>query len=225
MNIPFWKKWLSYLFEIHIESAPSEHNPHLYVSLVKGRYQLCTEHAVYSYGDLYDNFVRAFMRLDLEKLPGKEVLILGFGLGSIPVILEKKFGKDFHYTAVELDEEVLYLANKYTLPELDSPVQIIQADAFAFSHLCEEKYDLICMDVFLDDVIPADFETSAFLENLKSMLNPNGVLLYNRLALTDRDKKATNFFFETEFLRVFPAGYALDTIGNRILVNEKRFVL
>ena len=224
MNQPFWKRWLSYFFEFHIESAPSEHNPHLYVSLSKGRYQLSTENAIYSFGDLYDNFMKAFLRLDLDKLSGKKVLILGFGLGSIPIILEKKFGKKYDYVAVELDEEVLYLADKYTMPDIESNIQFVEADAFAFTHFCQEKFDLICMDVFSDDIVPPDCETSDFTDRLKELLNPNGVLLYNRLALSSRDKKESKDFFEKEFLKTFPKGYALDVSGNWILVNEKRFV-
>ncbi len=220
MQIPLWKKYLSYLFEFHIESAPSEHNPHLYVSLSKGRYQLATQNAIYSFGDLYDNFTKAFQRVALDKLPGDEVLILGFGLGSIPEILEKKFGKNYRYTGVELDEEVLYLANKYTLPGLRSPVSFVQADAFAFVHLCREKFDMICMDVFSDDIIPADCQTSDFTDNLKRLLKPGGLLLYNRLALAEKDKAEAQRFFETEFLRVFPGGEVLDVGGNYVLVGR-----
>ena len=51
MRPPRWKQWLSYLFEMHIESAASEYNPHLYVSMKQGRYQLCTANAIYSYED------------------------------------------------------------------------------------------------------------------------------------------------------------------------------
>lgn len=224
MKQPLWKRLLSYLTEIHIESAPSEHNPHLYVSLSNGRYQLSSENAVYSYDDLYDNFVRAFQRINLDQRNIKKVLILGFGLGSIPIILEKKHGKNYEYTAVELDENVLYLANKYTIPSLQSSIQFINTDAFAFAHFCQEKFDLICMDVFLDDVVPSDFETSQFLENLSGLLDKNGILLYNRLALLDSDRKNTKHFFETEFKNQFPDAAPLDVGGNWILVNEKRFL-
>ena len=88
MKIPKWKKWLSYLMEWHIESAPSPINPHLYVSLKKGRYQLCTANAVYSYDELYNNFSDLFPQLKIEQLPGQRILVLGFGLGSIPLIIE-----------------------------------------------------------------------------------------------------------------------------------------
>ena len=121
VHIPRWKRLLSYFVEFHIESAPSELNPHLYVSLNRGRYQLCTANAVYSFADLYDNFVKAFQRLQPAQLPIREVLLLGFGLGSIPLMLEKKFHCRIRYTGVEADESVIWLAGKYALPELQSP--------------------------------------------------------------------------------------------------------
>ena len=90
---PFWKKILSYFFEFHIESAPSEINPHLYVSLNRGRYQLSTANAIYSFEDLYDNFFDAFKKVNLDQYPIKNVLVLGLGLGSIPLMLEKNLKK------------------------------------------------------------------------------------------------------------------------------------
>lgn len=224
MKIPLWKKWLSYLFELHIESAPSDINPHLYVSLSRGRYQLCTANAIYSFDDLYDNFVKAFERVRWNKIRGDRVLILGFGLGSIPFILEQKFHRDFHYTAVEIDDSVLYLANKYTIPKLQSAIDFVQADAAVFVEQCREKFDLICMDVFLDDVIPVPFHQNAFLRRLQQLLNPNGLLLYNRLALTDSDLQQTEKFYYEQFVPNFPQAKYLDVGGNWMLINDRLFL-
>ena len=222
MTIPIWKKYLSYFFELHIESAPSEINPHLYVSLSRGRYQLSTANAIYSYADLYDNFTLTFQQIKLAPTI-KDVLILGFGLGSIPYMLEKKFAKQYHYTAVEIDENVLYLANKYVLPELSSPITMMPADAFAFAHYCHDKFDLLCMDVFLDDVVPDNFETEHYLQQLGNLLNPNGILLFNKLAATKKDRDQAAVFFEL-FKKVFPNGTYLEVNGNWMLINDKRFV-
>jgi spermidine synthase len=205
---------------MHIESAPSQYNPHLYVSLRRGRYQLCTAHAVYSYEDRYDNFVKAFKKANLGKRDLKNVLILGFGLGSIPIILEKQ-GHSYYYTAVEIDEEVLYLANKYSMPEMESNIQLICTDAHAFVMQHTEKYDMICMDIFLDDTVPSIFEEEPFLERLKELLNPKGLLLYNRLAANPDDVKKTKTFFENQFSPVFPKGQFLDVGGNWILLNQR----
>lgn len=224
MQIPKWKKWLSHITEVHIESAPSKVNPDLYVSMRKGRYQLSTTNAIYSYGDLYDNFVKAFEEVDLEKLPGNRVLILGFGLGSIPIILEKKFKKSFHYTAVEIDESVVYLANKYAMPDLDSAINLMQMDAFMYTMQTEEMFDMICMDVFLDDVIPDHFNKDDFLQGLQKLLNPSGLLLYNRLALSNKDLRETKIFYEHHFQTNYPNGSYLDVDGNWILLNDKTYL-
>jgi SAM-dependent methyltransferase len=223
MQVSRWKRLLSYLTELHLESAPSDLNPHLYVSLRRGRFQLCTANAVYSYGDLYDNFSRAFQRLPLDKLPIQDVLLLGFGLGSIPLMLEKTFGKNYRYTGVEMDESVLYLANKYTLPDIQSSIELICADAAAFVQQTPEQYDLICMDVFLDDQIPDTFTGQSFLKELQGLLRPGGILLYNRLSATPEDLRLTRTFWENCFLPVFPQGACWKFGGNWILVSETRW--
>jgi len=221
---PLWKRFLSYFFELHIESAPSEHNPHLYVSLSRGRYQLCTANAVYSFEDLYDNYVKTFRRLDLERLNPKRVLLLGLGLGSIPVMLEKLFEKHYSYTAIEIDESVIYLAGKYALPFLQSPVETICADAYFFVMQCEEKYDLICMDIFQDDKVPEAFEKKEFLDQLKALLSQDGLLLYNRLSATKEDTLETRKFFEGDFKTVFKQGLDLDVGNNWMLLNRVDFL-
>ncbi len=220
-KLPTWKIWLSHLAEVHIESASSEYNPHLYVSLRRGRYQLSTAKAIYSYADLYDNFVTAFQRMDLDRISGKEALLLGFGLGSIPVILEKKMQRPFYYTAVEIDEAVIDLASRYTLPDLESPVELICADAYAFMMQNEAQYDLICMDVFIDDAVPSPFEEPTFLEQLKTALAPGGVLLYNRMTVFEKNKVQTKAFFDHVFLPVFPDGIHLEVRNNWILISSK----
>jgi len=217
---PFWKKIISYLTELHIESAPSDINPHLYVSLNNGRYQLCTANAIYSYEDLYDNYSEAFKKIEIDKRKIENVLILGFGLGSIPFMLEKKFNKKYHYTAIEIDESVIYLATKYALPEINSSIQMICTDAFAYVMQCQEQFDIICMDVFLDDIIPEEFEAEDFLNNLKRLITKDGLLLYNRLANTPEDLKATQTFFKEKFQPVFPDGKYLEVRGNWMLLDK-----
>ena len=217
----FWKKIISYITELHIESAPSDINPHLYVSLNRGRYQLCTANAIYSYEDLYDNYFEAFKKIEIEKRKIENVLILGFGLGSIPFMLEKHFQKKYHYTAIEIDESVIYLATKYALPEIDSPIQMICANAFAFVMQCQQQFDLVCMDVFLDDIVPEEFEDSDFLENLKQLIAKDGLLLYNRLANTPQDLNATQTFFKEKFQSVFPEGKYLEVRGNWMLLDKE----
>lgn len=220
MAIPKWKKWLSYFKEIHLESTSSIHNPELHVSLIEGRHQLSTDNAIYSFDDKYDNFAQAFDKVRWEVFEGKEVLVLGLGLASIPYLLEKKCKQSFNYTCVEIDEQIIFLAEKYILNKLDSHFEIISTDAELYINQSTNKYDLICMDIFENDLVPPQFETQAFLLKIKDALNPNGILMYNRLALTDRDKILSNRFYTDEFKCTFEDGYLMDVGTNYILVND-----
>jgi spermidine synthase len=182
---------------------------------------LLTANAVYSYGDLYDNFSNAFKRIDLDSLKIDNVLILGFGLGSIPLMLENMFHKKYYYTAVEIDPQVLYLANKYAMQDIQSSIEFQVLDAFTYATFCEEKFDMICMDVFLDDTVPTELETEDFLMNLKNMLSENGILLFNKLAFQKKDKLQAKDFYNNHFKRIFTEGGYLDVGGNYILLNRK----
>ncbi len=224
MRPPLWKSLLSHIHEVKIEDTPSYINPHLYVILSRGRYQLVTTNAIYSFADLYGNFFRAFEKLRWEMLRGDEVLLLGFGLGSIPYMLEKKFQKAFHYTAVELDEQVIYLAGKYVLDELKSPFEIHHVDATKFISNTSRQWDLICVDLFIDDVIPSDAQTIDYMICLRESLTTDGILLYNCLARTNADVKNSRSFLNEIFLPVFPEGGYLDVRGNWILINDNRFL-
>ena len=220
MKQPLWRHLLSYVKDVDIETIESPYNPFLHVILKRGQYQLVTENAIYSYGNLYDNFSKAFKQIDLDRLKINDVLILGFGLGSIPLMLETLFDKKYYYTAVEIDPDVLQLANKYTVGDIKSSIEFHLSDAYTFAEYTEEKFDMICMDVFLDNTIPIEFEEEDFLINLKNMLNPNGILLFNKLTFHDKDKQAAENFFKNHFKHIFTEGGYLDVDGNYILLNR-----
>lgn len=181
LSIPFWKKTLSYLYEIPVETVQDNNDLPLTVCLHKGRFQLYSDNAIYSWDDLYTQFRNVFKYLAPEIQQKKEILLLGLGLGSIPYLLEKKMGIDAYYTAVELDENIIYLAEKYTLQFLKSGISVVQADALAFPFYTEEKFDLICFDVFNDHLTPVEFFSVEYFEALKDCLEPQGLLLFNVL--------------------------------------------
>lgn len=215
---------MSYFMEIPLEVIQTSLHPVLKVTLMQGRLQLSTEKAVYSYSDLYVNFRRAFAALRLDELEIRNVLLLGLGLGSIPELLEKKFHKRYHYTAVELDEGVIDLAQRYTLAHLKSGFDILCTDAAFFVQQTQDQYDMICVDVFVDDEIPDPVSTIEFFEHLRRICAPEGVILYNCFALEQEDRRKAKNLFEQRFLPVFPNATYLDVRTNWILVNEKKFL-
>jgi len=216
--IPLWKKYLSYVSEIHLESTSSIHNPELHVSLKDGRLMLSTDNAIYSFADKYYNFAEVLEMLNYSHF--KNCLILGFGLGSIPYIIEKTLGELLSYTGIEIDEEVIYLASKYVLPQLNSDIQIIQADALTYVNLNQNKFDLILMDVFESDYIPSVFETAEFLQDLENCLTSGGLVMYNRLANSSDDAQKSLEFYNAQFTKVFPLATYLRVKGNLMLLSH-----
>jgi len=221
---PWWKKWWSYLSPILLETTSSDYNKHLEVLLVEGRHQLNTEDAIYSFDDKYENFYQAFQAIDWARLPDKNVLVLGLGLGSVMYILENKNKLYFDYTAVEIDPEICRLSHKYTTHKLQSSITTINADAQVYMQINQEKYDLIIMDIFQSAHIPRTFQSEEFLQQLSNHLHDNGLLMYNRMHLTDQDKLDYEAFLP-KFNKIFPNSSSIDVKQNIIVINDKSYLL
>jgi len=217
----FLKKIYSYINPVVLETYESEHNAELSVLLNKGRYMLCADNAIYSYEDKYTNFREAFLQINHEEHPFRRVLVLGFGLGSIPILLEKIYKQTFEITGVDIDESVVLLAQKYGMPKIRSSVTFHVADASIFVDLHTEKYDLVVSDIFINDLVPSVFETEEYLESLRNLLTENGLILYNRLYYNDKTKKSTDVFFENAFKNTFEDASFIEVKGNLILTNKK----
>ncbi len=206
MKINFWTKALSYFIELPLESSHSEKNPHLSLYLSCGQLKLVTEGAIYSYGLKYYHFVESFNQLEIQNNNPKTVLILGLGMGSIPEILEKKFRIHCQYDLVDYDAEVVQLYEKYKPLSGNGQAHIYCEDGMDFIRRNGTMYDLICMDIFQDRRVPKIFETESFLKALKSRLNRQGILIYNRLAMDEEDYALNTHFFKI-FSQVFSGAF------------------
>jgi spermidine synthase len=224
MKIPWYKRIMSYLTDMHVESTSSKYNEQLHVVLSKGRYQLLTPNAIYSFSDKYDNYRLTFEQINLPTHEDIEVLVLGLGLASIPFMLEKKFNKSYNYTCVEIDDAVVYLASKYVFPDLKSEIQVINADAQHFVQWTTQKYDMVCIDIFVDDKIPDVFLDDEFLSRIDEILCENGTILFNHLSMTSKDKVEANVYLKNVFLPHYINGMGLPVLGNTMMINDKTIV-
>jgi len=208
---------------VQVDYRHSEINDDLIVLLCKGRYQLCSANAIYSYEDKYANFSNLFkdyLRFDTWK--GNDVLLLGLGLGSIPVTLDQLFPKRWSFTAVEIDSAVCELASIYGYPKILSPIQTIVGDAVNFMTTQSDDYDMICVDLFIDDVMPEHSKSVEFLSEIKRSLRPDGILITNNLAFTIEHQKKSQDFFDDVFVDVFPKGEIIKTHVNYMMVNDPK---
>jgi len=223
MQHPFWKRWLSHFKELSLEQTSSYYNPYLEVLLVEGRHQLVTEDAIYSFDDKYINFDQTFKKLNWLKFSNKRVLVLGLGLGSVILLLEKKYDQQMDYTAIEVDPEICRLCSKYTLDSIDSFVEVIPSEAMDFLSTDAEQYDLIIMDIFQSGDIPLKFQSESFISLLKGHLKADGLLLYNRLNIT-KEHKQENVTFSPIMEAAFPNMTTLEIKDNLMIVSDKDFL-
>lgn len=215
------KRWISHVIELPVTSRSSDHNPDLKITLHRGRYKLITYGAIYSFEDLYSNFRKSFERFFWDKHKIDSCLVLGLGLGSIPDMLVNKFKKNIRFTAVDIDEVVISMALEYVMRPKKIDIDVFTADAASFLQWHHSRYDMICVDVFVGDKIPSDLQTQDALMAMKKMLNPNGVLLYNRLSRYQPDIDESLKFLDAIFLKVFPDGGYIDLDGNWMFVNRR----
>ncbi|MBK7608405.1 MAG: hypothetical protein IPK94_15305 [Saprospiraceae bacterium] len=213
-------KGKSYFSEVLLETVSSDFSTSLSVCMTHGRYQLYTDKVVYSYEDLYKNFKITADKIDWKAFRPKNILVLGLGLGSVIQIIEKKNKQPLFFTAVDIDEAVLYLVQKYTASKFRSPIEYIHADAQIFIAQNNVKYDLILFDIFIDDLVPPKFETLVITKKLASALAPNGLLLYNRIAIEPEHIMRNMDYFDRVFNKVFPQAEFVNVKYNWVLVSD-----
>lgn len=175
------EKILSYIFPFSVEQKKGEISPYLEVSLYCGKYKLNAAKVNYSYGGLHYIFDEVFNKIQIKEKKIKNALILGFGAGSVACLLTEKYNQNCMITGVEKDAEVIQLAHKYFNITRFKKLELIHADASDFVSMSTLKFDLIIVDVFVEDNVPKKFHQLPFIQRLDELLSENGILIFNKV--------------------------------------------
>ncbi len=172
------------------------------------RLVLNAPHTNYSFGSLHDVFRKVFLQLNPDYQRIEDILVLGFGAGSVARILQKENHCKGHITGVEIDKGVIALAKKhFRLDDLEN-LDLHIEDAAEFLSKETKQYDLIVVDLFLDHRTPERFMTAVFLKNLHAHIKPQGIVLFNYLRY-DFEAREKAVEFKKEFGKVFQQVRAL----------------
>jgi spermidine synthase len=106
------------------------------------------------------------------------VLILGLGGGTIAQFLTQRWGP-LPITGVERDPAIALIARRDFGLERLPHVRIVVADAFEFVRDCRERYDLICVDLYIAGKIAHGVFDPAFLRAIARLLIPDGTAAFN----------------------------------------------
>jgi len=155
----------------------------------------------------------------IQSAPQK-ILIVGLGGGSIPVALHELYPQA-QIDIVEIDEAVVRVAKKFFNFKETEKMKVTVQDARVFikrAAIRKNRYDYIVLDAFTGEYIPEHLMTVEFLEESKSILTDDGVLIANTFStsrLYDHESTTYEHVFG-DFLNL----KAPET-GNRIILAKK----
>jgi len=179
-----------------VEKVTTDYN-YLEVNKRHGHYILDSKHVNYSFGALHKVFQKAFQLTKRDISSFQKALLLGFGAGSVAHILQKELGFDGIITGVEIDPKAIELGSTFFGLNKVRNLRIEICDAFDFVFKEQQKYDLIVVDLFIDHHIPEKFDQPDFMAQLDRLLEKGGMLLYNRINQSFKDKNRIELFRKT----------------------------
>lgn len=172
------KRIVSYIFPI-TRKVNSKFNGYLELTLSNGKTVLNSSKTNYSYGSLQRVLKFSIEQIDLSDK--ENILILGLGGGSVIQTLRKEFAYKGKITAIEIDPVIIDLAeNEFGIVPDDNTL-ILCADAFDFVRNDDHKFDLVIIDLFIDDRIPEKFLLQEFWRELLAKVENNGNIIFNTL--------------------------------------------
>jgi predicted O-methyltransferase YrrM len=188
------QKIVSYLMPIRIFKKKSARSKIIEVTWSNGELVLDSENTNYSYGSLQRILRYGLRNIGYQNILNmKHILLLGVAGGSVIKTLVDEIEYKGKITGVEIDPDMIQIANEYFNLDKIKQLDIITDDAFEFVLKTKEKYDLIIIDIFEDTHMPNFLFESFFSKRICSLLNHKGFILFNTMILDEahniRNKK------------------------------------
>lgn len=188
------RKFFSYILPVKIYKKKSARSKMIEVTWANGELVLDTENTNYSYGSLQRILRYGLRNIGYEKiLQMDHILLLGVAGGSVVKTLVNEIEYKGKITGVEIDPEMIQIANQYFNLHQIEQLNVVIDDAFEFVLKTKEKYDLIIIDIFEDTNMPNFLFEKFFTDRICAILKENGFVLFNTMILDEahnvRNKK------------------------------------
>jgi predicted membrane-bound spermidine synthase len=118
----------------------------------------------------------------VDQAPRKQrILVLGGGTFTLPQYIGSKYPQS-HIDVIEIDPQLLPIAQQYFGYHPSNNVRHIFSDARAYLNDNTASYDIIIVDVYGDTSVPFAVTTTQYVNTLRKRLSPNGVVVANVIA-------------------------------------------
>ena len=203
------RKLFSYFIPINIYQKNSAVSKTLEVTWNNGELVLDSKSTNYSYGSLQRILRKGLKYIGFERIRNFEsILILGVAGGSVIKTLVDEIKFKGKITGVEIDTNVIDIANRYFELDKIQNLEIVIDDAFEFVLKTKLKYDLIIIDIFEDTSMPNFLFQDFFINRINSLLNLNGFILFNTMVINKKQEERNQVYkskFGGEYsLRMYP---------------------
>ena len=131
-------------------------------------------HIEYEYERIYADV----LKWKLHKDQDFKSLTIGGGGYTFPRYMETYYPNS-HIDVVEIDPEVTKIVyNNLGLPR-STKIRSFNEDGRWYVMNCKEKYDIVFTDAYNDLSIPYHLTTREFMQQIKDIMNPGGILMSN----------------------------------------------
>lgn len=200
------KRLFSYIIPINIHKQKSSVSKNLEITWTNGELVLDSKNTNYSYGSLQRILRKGLDSIGFKTILKMEhVLVLGVAGGSVIKTLTEEIKFKGRITGVEIDPEIIKIANSYFNLDKISNLEIVIDDAFEFVLKTKNKYDLIIIDIFQDTTMP-NFLFEEFFQNRTCfLLKDKGIILFNTMCLSDKDNLRNKKYLENVNTELYTA--------------------
>jgi len=192
-----FKKLFSYIIPVNIHKQNSAISKNIEITWANGELVLDSKNTNYSYGSLQRILRKGLKNIGYGRiLKMNHILVLGVAGGSVIKTLSEEIKFKGKITGVEIDSEIIKIANSYFHLDQIPNLEIVIDDAFEFVLKTKEKYDLIIIDIFQDTRMP-NFLFEEFFQNRTCyLLKQNGIILFNTMCLSEKENLRNKKYLE-----------------------------
>lgn len=181
------RKVLSYFIPMRVYRRNSALSKSIEINWNNGQLVLDSQNTNYSYGSLQRVLRIGLKKIGFEKIkPMQNLLVLGVAGGSVIKTLVDEIGCKGEITGVEIDPDVIEVANNYFQLNQIENLKLVIDDAFEFVLRTKQTYDLIIIDVFQDTHMPNFLFEKFFIRRIADLVKPSGFILFNTMTLNEK---------------------------------------